>query len=92
MVSDYMGAQRGSNTHIISVMPTVKCGDVFKYNIVGGEGVSRDEGERDGESNASVAGRNAPQTNSAGLSPGGPERALKFMLTLQEAAAAAAGH
>lgn len=75
---------------IISVMPAVKCRDVFKYNIVGGEAMARDGREKDGAQNAFVAGCNAPQTNSAVLSPGGAERAFKFMLTLQEAAAAAA--
>lgn len=74
---------------IISVMPSVKCRDVFKYNIAGGEAMARDERERDGARNAFVAGCNAPQTNSAVLSPGGVERAFKFMLTLQEAAAVA---
>ncbi|KAL7397436.1 hypothetical protein ABVT39_022110 [Epinephelus coioides] len=75
---------------IISVIPSVKCRDVFKYNIVGGEAMVRDEREKDGARNAFVAGCNAPQTNSAVLSPRGVERAFKFMLTLQEAAAAAA--
>lgn len=62
--------------------------NVFKCNIVGGEVMARDEREKDGPRsirNAFVAGCNAPQTNSAVLSPGG-ERAFQFMLTLQEAA------
>lgn len=52
--------------------------------------MARDEREKDGARNAFIAGCNAPQTNSAVLSPGGVERAFKFMLTLQEAAAAVA--
>lgn len=55
--------------------------------------MARDEKEKDGVrsiQNAFVAGCNAPQTNSAALSPGGAERAFKFMLTLQKAAAVAA--
>lgn len=78
---------------IISAMPSVKCRNVFKYNIVGGEAMVRDEREKDEARsirNAFVAECNAPQTNSAVLSPGGVERAFKFMLTLQEAAAVAA--
>lgn len=73
---------------IISVIPSLKCRDVFKYNKVGGEAMVRDE--TDGARNAFVAGCNAPQTNSAVLWPGGVERAFKFMLTLQEAAAVVA--
>lgn len=46
--------------------------------------------EKDEAQNALVAGCNAPQTNSAVLSPGGGEEAFKFMLTLQEAAAVSA--
>lgn len=72
-------------------MPSVKCRNVFKCNVVGGEVMASDERERDGARsirNAFVAGCNAPQTNSAALSPG-VERAFKFMLTLQEAAATA---
>lgn len=54
--------------------------------------MARDEREKDEARNAFVAGCNAPQTNSAVLSPGGVERAFKFMLTLQEAAAVAASN
>lgn len=54
---------------IISVMPSVKCRDVFKYNILGGEALARDEREKDEARNGFVAGCNAPQTNSAVLSP-----------------------
>lgn len=53
----------------------------------------RDEKEKDGVQsirNAFVAECNAPQTNSAVLSPGGVERAFKFMLTHQEGAAVVA--
>lgn len=75
---------------IISVMTSVKCRDVFKHNIVGGEAMARVE--KDGSRNALFAGCNAPQTNSAVLSPRGVERAFKFMLTLQEAAVVVASN
>lgn len=70
---------------IISVIPTVKSRNVFKYNIVGVEAMVRDEREKDGAPsirNAFVAECNAPQTNSATLSPGGVKGAFKFMLAL----------
>lgn len=76
---------------IISAVPSVQRKIVFKYNTVGGKEIARDErGEKDvawSIQNALVAGCNAVQTNSVVLSPGGVERAFKFMLTLQEAAA-----
>lgn len=78
---------------IISMMPTVKSRNVFKCNRVRMEAMGRDEREKDGAQsiqNAFVAECNAPQTNSAVLSPGGVEGAFKFMLTLQEAAMGAA--
>lgn len=37
-------------------MPSVKCRDVFKYNIVGGEAMARDEREKNGARNASSQG------------------------------------
>lgn len=55
--------------------------------------MARDEREKDrvrSIRNAFVAGCNAPQTNSAALSPGAIERAFKFMLTLQKAGAVTA--
>lgn len=70
---------------IISVIPTVKSRNVFKYNIVGVEAMVRDESEKDRAQsirNAFVAECNAPQTNSATLSPGGVKGAFKFMLAL----------
>lgn len=62
---------------------------VFKCNIVRVEAMVGDEREKhrvQSIQNAFVAECNAPQTNSAVLSPGGLEVAFKFMLTLQEAA------
>lgn len=70
---------------IISVILTVKSRNVFKYNIVGVEAMVRDESEKDRAQsirNAFVAECNAPQTNSATLSPGGVKGAFKFMLAL----------
>lgn len=51
------------------------------------EAMVRDEGESDWTRNAIVADYNAPQTNSAVLSPREVERAFEFMLTLQAVAA-----
>lgn len=62
---------------------------VFRCNIVRVEAMVGDKREKhrvQSIQNAFAAECNAPQTNSAVLSPGGLETAFKFMLTLQEAA------